>query len=139
MSALTGKKILLGITGGIAAYKTPILVRQLIQKGAQVRVILSPAAKDFVAPLTLATLSKHDVLSEFVSIEDKDNPQWNNHVELGLWADLFLIAPATANTLSKMAQGTCDNLLAEPLSANAQHKVEVIILGLGSSKPLLIP
>ena len=107
---LGGKNILLGITGGIAAYKTTFLVRLLIKAGANVKVILTDSASSFVSPLTLATLSKNPVLSSFVKEEEK-SVSWNNHVELGLWADLVLIAPATANTLSKMANGTCDNLL----------------------------
>ncbi len=110
MSFLSGKKILLGISGGIAAYKTPHLVRVLIKKGAEVRVIMTPAAKDFVTPLTLSTLSKNPVLSSF-TVADQDNPVWNDHVALGLWADLFLIAPATANTISHMAHAVCNNLL----------------------------
>ena len=110
MNLLSGKKILLGISGGIAAYKTPLIVRELIKQGAQVRVVITPAAKDFVTPLTLATLSKNPVLSTFIAT-DLDNPVWNDHVELGLWADVFLIAPATSNTLSAMAQGQCNNLL----------------------------
>lgn len=107
---LNGKNILLGITGGIAAYKTTFLVRLLIKAGAQVKIILTESASSFVSPLTLATLSKNPVLSNFVQ-EEENSIDWNNHVELGLWADLMLIAPATANTLSKMANGTCDNLL----------------------------
>ena len=107
---LNGKNILLGITGGIAAYKTSFLIRLLIKGGANVKVILTERAADFVSPLTLATLSKNPVLTSFVR-EDEAGTDWNNHVELGLWADLMLIAPATANTLSKMANGTCDNLL----------------------------
>ena len=110
MSVLSGKKILLGISGGIAAYKTAILVRLLIKAGAQVQVVMSPASLHFVTPLTLATLSKNPVYSTFYN-EEEGNGEWNNHVELGLWADLMLIAPATANTLSKMANGNCDNLL----------------------------
>ena len=110
MSVLKGKNILLGISAGIAAYKTPLLVRLFIKAGAHVRVIMTPASKDFVTPLTLSTLSKNPVLSEFTS-EEHDGDVWNNHVDLGLWADLFLIAPATANTLSKMATGNSDNLL----------------------------
>ena len=110
MSVLSGKKVLLGITGGIAAYKTAILVRGLIKAGCEVRVVMTEAAKEFVTPLTLSTLSKHEVLSSFTD-DDDENAVWNNHVELGLWADLMLIAPATANTLSKMAQGQSDNLL----------------------------
>jgi phosphopantothenoylcysteine decarboxylase / phosphopantothenate---cysteine ligase len=110
MSVLRGKKILLGISGGIAAYKTATLVRLFIKAGAHVQVIMTPASKDFVTPLTLSTLSKNPVFSSFYNEEDT-NAQWNNHVELALWADLMLVAPATANTLSKMANGTCDNLL----------------------------
>lgn len=110
MSILSGKKILLGVTAGIAAYKSAILVRLLVKKGAEVKVIMTPSAKEFVTPLTLSTLSKNEVLSSFTD-EENENAQWNNHVELGLWADLFIIAPATANTLSKMATGNSDNLL----------------------------
>jgi phosphopantothenoylcysteine decarboxylase / phosphopantothenate---cysteine ligase len=110
MSVLNGKKILLGISGGIAAYKTATLVRLFIKAGAHVQVIMTPASKDFVAPLTLSTLSKKPVFSSFYNEEDQ-NAQWNNHVELALWADFMLVAPATANTLSKMANGSCDNLL----------------------------
>ena len=110
MSVLSGKKILLGITAGIAAYKTASLVRLFIKKGAEVKVIMTPASKDFITPLTLSTLSKNPVHSTFYNKED-ENEVWNNHVDLGLWADIFVIAPATANTLSKMTNGTCDNLL----------------------------
>ena len=110
MSSLSGKKILLGISGGISAYKTPLLVRELIKFGAEIRVLMTPLAKDFVTPLTLSALSKNPVLSSFTNNE-LDNPVWNNHVELGLWADLYIIAPATSNTLSSMAQGRCNNLL----------------------------
>lgn len=110
MSLLSGKKILLGITGGIAAYKTPLLVRALIQQAAEVKVVMTPSSKDFVSPLTLSTLSKNPVLSTFTA-EDSDNPVWNDHVELGQWADLILVAPATANTLSSMVHGRCNNLL----------------------------
>ncbi|WP_040253712.1 bifunctional phosphopantothenoylcysteine decarboxylase/phosphopantothenate--cysteine ligase CoaBC [Psychroserpens mesophilus] len=110
MSILSGKNILLGITAGIAAYKTAGLVRLFIKAGANVKVVMTPASKDFITPLTLSTLSKNPVHSSFTN-DDDDNAMWNNHVELGLWADLFIIAPATANTMSKMANGTCDNLL----------------------------
>ncbi|QXP58240.1 bifunctional phosphopantothenoylcysteine decarboxylase/phosphopantothenate--cysteine ligase CoaBC [Olleya sp. HaHaR_3_96] len=110
MSILSGKNILLGISGGIAAYKTASLVRSFIKAGANVQVVMTPASKDFVTPLTLSTLSKNPVHSTFTNDQD-DNAMWNNHVELGLWADYFVVAPATANTLSKMANGTCDNLL----------------------------
>lgn len=110
MSVLSGKKILLGVTAGIAAYKTTYLVRLLIKSGAEVKVVMTPAAKDFVTPLTLSTLSKNPVLSTFFD-QKNENEEWNNHVDLALWADLMLIAPLTANTLAKMAEGICDNLL----------------------------
>ena len=110
MSVLNGKNVLLGISGGIAAYKTASLVRLLIKAGAHVQVVMTPASLDFVTPLTLSTLSKNPVYSTFYN-EEEENATWNNHVELALWADYMLIAPATANTLSKMASGTCDNLL----------------------------
>lgn len=109
MSVLSGKKIVLGVSGGIAAYKTASLVRLFIKAGADVQVVMTPASKDFVTPLTLSTLSKNPVHSTFYN--DDEDAVWNNHVELGLWADLMLVAPATANTLSKMANGSCDNLL----------------------------
>jgi len=117
MSILRGKHILLGITAGIAAYKTASLVRLFIKAGADVKVIMTPAAKDFITPLTLSTLSKNPVISSFTE-ETNDNAVWNNHVDLGLWADLFIVSPVTANTLSKMASGSSDNfLLATYLSA----------------------
>ena len=107
MSILRGKKILLGITGGIAAYKTPILVRLLKKAGTEVKVVLTENAKEFVTPLSLSTVSENPVLSKFKD----DDESWNNHVELGLWCDFMLICPATANSLYKMANGNCDNLL----------------------------
>ena len=110
MSILSGKNILLGISGGIAAYKSIFLLRLFIKKGANVQVIMTPSAKDFVTPLTLSTLSNRPVFSEFFDKKNK-NAVWNNHVDLGLWADLFIIAPATSNTLSKMASARADNLL----------------------------
>ena len=110
MSVLKGKKILLGISGGIAAYKTASLVRLFIKAGAHVQVIMTPASKEFITPLTLSTLSKNPVFSSFYN-EEVENAMWNNHVELGLWADFMVIAPATANTMSKMVNGNCDNLL----------------------------
>jgi len=110
MSILRGKNILLGITAGIAAYKSASIVRLFVKAGANVKVILTPAAKDFITPLTLSTLSKNPVISSFTQDTD-DNAVWNNHVDLGLWADLFLVAPVTANTLSKMASGRSDNFL----------------------------
>lgn len=105
---LSNKKILLGITGSISAYKAAFLVRLLVKEEAEVKVIMTDAAKDFISPLTLATLSKNPVLSDFTK---GSHGEWNNHVELGLWADLMLIAPASANTLAKCAHGICDNLL----------------------------
>ena len=110
MSVLSGKKILIAITAGIAAYKTASLVRLFIKLDAEVKIVMTPASKDFITPLTLSTLSKNPVHSTFYDTKD-ENELWNNHVELGLWADYMLVAPASANTLSKMANGTCDNLL----------------------------
>ncbi|WP_294822694.1 bifunctional phosphopantothenoylcysteine decarboxylase/phosphopantothenate--cysteine ligase CoaBC [uncultured Flavobacterium sp.] len=110
MSVLRGKKILLGISGGIAAYKTASLVRLFIKAGAHVQVVMTPASKDFITPLTLSTLSKNPVQSSFYNEED-ENAVWNNHVDLGLWADFFVVAPATANTMAKMVSGNADNLL----------------------------
>lgn len=105
---LQGKKIILGITGSIAAYKTAILTRLLLKAGAEVQIIMTDDAKEFITPLTLSTLSQKPVLSKFIK---NDAGEWNNHVALGLWADLILIAPASANTLAKCANGICDNLL----------------------------
>lgn len=103
---LSGKKILIGITGSIAAYKIPILVRLLVKDGAEVKVLMTDAARNFVSPLTLSTLSKNEVLKDLF-----EDDAWTNHVALGRWADLFLVAPLSCNTLSKMANGACDNLL----------------------------
>ncbi len=105
---LSGKKILLGVTGSIAAYKSALLVRELVKAGAEVKVLMTPDSKAFISPLTLSTLSKNPVLHSF---QKNDSGEWNNHVDLGLWADLMVMAPCTANTLAKMANGTCDNLL----------------------------
>lgn len=105
---LEDKKILIGITGSIAAFKIPFLIRLLIKEGASVQVILTPAACNFVTPLTISTLSKHRAI---IDMFEKESGEWNSHVELGNWADLMLIAPATANTISKMASGQADNLL----------------------------
>ena len=105
---LKGKKVLLGITASIAAYKTAELVRLFKKEGAMVRIIQTEASLDFVAPLTLATLSENLVLTKMV---DKQSGEWSNHVELGLWADIMVIAPLTANTMAKMKNGECDNLL----------------------------
>ena len=106
---LKGRKLIVAITGSIAAYKSPILVRELVKWGADVKVIMSPSSRDFVTPMTLATVSKHPVLHEFT--DDPESGTWNNHVELGLWADALVIAPLSANTLAKMCTGVCDNLL----------------------------
>jgi phosphopantothenoylcysteine decarboxylase/phosphopantothenate--cysteine ligase len=103
---LKGKKIILGVTASIAAYKTALLVRLLVKQGAEVKVIMTTAAKDFITPLTLSTLSKNEVLSDLTN-----NDAWANHVMLGRWADLMIIAPLSCNTLAKMAAGLCDNLL----------------------------
>jgi len=105
---LKGRKILLGVTGGIAAYKAATIIRLLVKEGAEVKVIMTPLAKEFITPLTLATLSRNPVLVDFFDPEDG---RWNSHIDLGMWADLFLVAPATANTIGKMAAGIADNLL----------------------------
>jgi len=105
---MKGKHILIGVTGGIAAYKTATIIRLLVKEGAEVKVLMTTHAKEFITPLTLATLSKNPVLTEFF---DPGNGDWNSHVDLGLWADLYLIAPATANSIAKMAAGIADNLL----------------------------
>src|SRR5215217_3458664 len=103
---LAGKKIIIGITGSIAAYKTPLIVRQLAKAGAEVKVIMTPASMDFVSKLTLSTLSKGPILVDLF-----DEHSWANHVKLGRWADLMLIAPLSCHTLIKMATAQCDNLL----------------------------
>lgn len=105
---LDGKHILVGVTGSIAAYKAAILVRALVKEGAEVRVVMTPLAKEFITPLTMATVSKHPILVDFFNPEDG---RWNSHVSLGEWADAYVIAPATANTMAKMATGVADNLL----------------------------
>jgi phosphopantothenoylcysteine decarboxylase / phosphopantothenate---cysteine ligase len=105
---LKGKHILIGVTGGIAAYKSATIVRLLVKEGAEVKVLMTENAREFITPLTLSTLSKNPVLSGFF---DPSNGDWHSHVELGIWADLFLIAPATANSIAKMAAGMADNLL----------------------------
>tara|TARA_Y100000996_G_scaffold90903_1_gene63972 strand:- start:722 stop:1930 length:1209 start_codon:yes stop_codon:yes gene_type:complete len=110
MHPLKSKNILIGVSGGIAAYKIPILIRLFKEIGSHVKVILTEAAKDFVTPLTLEVLSQNPVLSTFVS-EEFDNPKWNNHVELSSWADLLIIAPATSNIISSMVNASCNNLL----------------------------
>jgi phosphopantothenoylcysteine decarboxylase/phosphopantothenate--cysteine ligase len=105
---LKGKKIIIGVTGGIAAYKAAMIIRLLVKKGAEVKVIMTPLAREFITPLTLATLSKNPILVDFF---DPENGSWNSHVDLGLWTDALVIAPATANTMAKMACGVADNLL----------------------------
>lgn len=105
---LKGKHILLGVTGSIAAYKAATLIRLLVKEGAEVKVLMTPLAKEFITPLTLATLSKNPILVDFFNPENGD---WNSHVDLGLWSDLYVIAPASANTIAKMATGVADNLL----------------------------
>jgi phosphopantothenoylcysteine decarboxylase/phosphopantothenate--cysteine ligase len=105
---LKGNHILIGVTGGIAAYKTATIIRLLVKEGAEVKVLMTNHAKEFITPLTLSTLSKNPVLTEFYNTENGD---WNSHVDLGIWADLYLIAPATANSIAKMATGIADNLL----------------------------
>ena len=118
---LKGKKILIGVTGGVAAYKTATIIRLLVKEGADVKVIMTRNAGNFITPLTLSTLSKNPVLTEF---SNTVNGVWNSHVELGLWADVFLVAPATANTIGKMANGICDNLL---LAAYMSARCHVLI------------
>tara|TARA_B100000989_G_scaffold106978_1_gene78417 strand:- start:22 stop:1239 length:1218 start_codon:yes stop_codon:yes gene_type:complete len=110
MSVLAQKNILIGVSGGIAAYKIPLLIRQLIKLNSRVKVVMTPSSKEFVTPLTLSTVSKNDVYSEFTT-KKNNNPTWNNHVELAEWADIFIIAPATSNTISSMSRASCDNLL----------------------------
>src|SRR5690606_11458309 len=104
--SLQGKKIIVAITGSIAAYKTPQLVRLLVKAGAEVKVIMTPSATNFVSPLSLSTVARHPV---FTAVND--GAEWNKHVHVGRWADLFLVAPCSANTLAKMAQGLCDNMV----------------------------
>jgi phosphopantothenoylcysteine decarboxylase / phosphopantothenate---cysteine ligase len=105
---LKGKRIILGVTGSIAAYKSASLIRLLVKEGAEVKVIMTPLAKEFITPLTLATLSRNPILIDFF---DPTNGNWNSHVDLGIWADAYVIAPATANTIGKMVNGVADNLL----------------------------
>ena len=119
---LTNKKILLAVTGSIAAYKAALLVRLLVKEGASVKVLMTESAKDFITPLTLSTLSKNPVLSEFTS---GSKGEWNNHVDLGLWADVMLITPASANTLAKMANGICDNLVLATYLRSEEHTSEL--------------
>ena len=120
---MKNKKIIIAISASIAAYKAAFLVRLLVKAGANVKVIITPAAKEFVTPLTLSTLSKNPVYSDFVL---NKNGEWTNHVELGLWADLMVIAPASANTIAKMANGIADNLVTSLFLAHAWDKPYVI-------------
>jgi phosphopantothenoylcysteine decarboxylase/phosphopantothenate--cysteine ligase len=107
-----GKHILLGVTGGIAAYKAPLLVRELVKAGAEVQVVMTPAAKEFVTPLTLAVLSRREVIVEmFPASAEQATAEWTRHIELALWADVMMVAPASANTLAKLAHGLADNFL----------------------------
>ncbi|MBL4586918.1 MAG: hypothetical protein JKX84_07690 [Flavobacteriales bacterium] len=127
---LSDKNILLGVTGGIAAYKAAFLVRLFIKAGAHVKVIMTSAATGFITPLTLSVLSKNPVLIDFTSKGKRSRQnqgEWNNHVELGRWADLMLIAPATANTLSKMANGICDNLLLAAYLSDCSNEKERVL------------
>ena len=105
---LTGKRILVGVTGSIAAFKAATLIRLLVREKAETKVLMTSLAREFITPLTLATLSKNPVLSDFF---DPANGQWNSHIDIGIWADAFIIAPATANSMAKMAVGIADNLL----------------------------
>jgi len=111
MSILKNRKILLGVSGSIAAFKSAHIVREFIKRGAEVQVVITDAAKDFVTPLTLSTVSNRPVYNNFIEDDQKAYGVWNNHVEMGLWADLLIVAPASSNTLSKMVTGACDNLL----------------------------
>ena len=106
---LRKKNILVGVTGSIAAYKSAILIRSLVKEGANVKVVMTPSASDFIGPLTLSTLSKNPVSLDFFN---SNSGVWTSHVELGLWADLYIIAPATANSIAKFANGICEDLLA---------------------------
>ncbi|MDE7414208.1 MAG: bifunctional phosphopantothenoylcysteine decarboxylase/phosphopantothenate--cysteine ligase CoaBC [Muribaculaceae bacterium] len=118
MSSLKGKHIVLGITGGIAAYKSAVLLRLLIKKGAEVQVVMTPAAKEFITPVTLSALSGKPVVSEFFTA---NTGEWHSHVDLGLWADLMIVAPATASTLGKMANGIADNMLVTTYLSAKEH------------------
>ena len=118
---LKGKHIIVGVTGSIAAYKSASLVRLLVKEGAEVKVVMTELAKQFITPLTMATLSKHPVMVEFYNPENGD---WHSHVDMGLWADLYVVAPATANTIGKMAHGVADNLL---LTTYLSAKCPVVI------------
>ena len=110
MSVLAQKNILVGVSGGIAAYKIPLLIRHLIKLNCKVKVVMTPSSKEFVTPLTLSTVSNNDVFSEFTT-QKNNNPSWNNHIKLAEWADIFIIAPATSNTISSMVNAKCDNIL----------------------------
>ncbi|MDE6297663.1 MAG: bifunctional phosphopantothenoylcysteine decarboxylase/phosphopantothenate--cysteine ligase CoaBC, partial [Muribaculaceae bacterium] len=118
MKSLEGKHIVLGITGGIAAYKSAILLRLLVKEGAEVQVVMTPAAKEFITPVTMSALSGKPVVSEFFTA---NTGEWHSHVDLGLWADLMVIAPATASTLGKMANGIADNMLVTTYLSAKEH------------------
>ena len=116
-SPLYGKHVVLGISGGIAAYKSAVLARLLVKAGAEVQVIMTPSAREFITPLTMSTLTGKPVISEFFTA---NTGEWHSHVDLGLWADIFLVAPATACTLAKMATGVADNMLVTCFSRSSQ-------------------
>ena len=118
MGSLEGKHIVLGITGGIAAYKSAVLLRLLIKRGAEVQVVMTPSAKEFITPVTLSALSGKPVVSEFFTA---NTGEWHSHVDLGLWADLMIVAPATASTLGKMANGIADNMLVTTYLSAKEH------------------
>ena len=129
---LQNKRVLLGITGSIAAYKAAILVRMFIKNGADVKVVMTPSATKFISPLTISTLSGHKV-----SVDWEDEGTWSNHVDLGLWADIMVVAPCTASTLSKMVNGNADNmLLACYLSAKCPPKRAIEMDGIASANPI---
>ena len=122
---MQGKHILIGVTGGIAAYKTAYLIRDLVKRGAEVKVIMTEKAKAFITPLTLATLSKNPILVDFF---DPTNGAWNSHVSLGLWADAYVIAPATANTISKFAYKIADNPISTLLITAYGHDTPILFV-----------
>ena len=128
MDILNGKHIVLGVTGSIAAYKAAFLVRLLIKRGAEVQVVMTPAGKEFITPLTLSTLTRKPVVSEFF---DRRDGSWNSHVDLGQWADAMLIAPCTASTIGKMASGVADNMLTTTYYSMASGELASQLVGKG--------